>query len=309
MKRCSEDPSPLQYGSRFNPPRYTLAMKRWLKRILLAGLALLLMLVVGLAIIGVPKPPSATVSGVPRLPWGPALSAASIVRTSLDDLRGPSWDPSGEGLYVRGYQWMQPRILYLSGPAGEPQAVDVPARTGSFSANPNPALDYGVYSLDTGGNERKRLYRVDFDTGEHVPLTGSEHNAWMGRWSTDGRRLAFSSNERDAAHRDLYVMDPLHPEDVERVFEAEGSWSAVDWSPDGRRMLISQYVSVTESRPHVLDLETGEARPLVSLDSPARYRGLRWSSEPGVAFMLTDAGSEFARLVRVDVDHANVQGR
>ncbi len=283
-----------------------MAWKRWVSRILLGGLGLVLLGVVSLAVVGVPKPPSATVSGVPRLPWSPAFSAANLGLASLDGVAGASWTADGEGLYVSGFHRLQPRILRLSEPGAEPELVDVPPRA-HLSGRPDPALNSVIYSLDRGGDEQRRLFRVDLDSGEHLPLTPPGHNAWIGPWSRDGRLLAFASNERDPAHRDLYVMDPLHPADVRRVYEGEGAWSVRDWSADGGRLLISQYVSVSESRPHVLDLETGMARPLVPLDAPAAYRSPCWSSDPSVVFMLTDRDAEFSRLVRVDVDEGTLE--
>ena len=37
------------------------------------------------------------------------------------------------------------------------------------------------------------------------------------------------------------------------------SWSPADWSADGGRLLITQYVSINDSRIHLLDLDERRA--------------------------------------------------
>ena len=51
-------------------------------------------------------------------------------------------------------------------------------------------------------------------------------------------------------------MTPEAPEAAELVLASPdgSSWGAVDFSPDSSKLLIIQYVSVTDSRIHLLDL-------------------------------------------------------
>ena len=69
-------------------------------------------------------------------------------------------------------------------------------------------------------------------------------------WSRDGKLLAYAGNARNGRDFDLYVLDPDRPGSERRVAELSGDWSPLDWSPDGARLLLSEFVSANESYLH-----------------------------------------------------------
>src|SRR5690606_25877915 len=75
-------------------------------------------------------------------------------------------------------------------------------------------------------------------------------------FSRDGRHFAFSSNARNGTDFDVWVMD-FATREARPVVTEGGSWSALDFSPDGSRLLVSRYVSINESHPGEVDLATG----------------------------------------------------
>ena len=74
--------------------------------------------------------------------------------------------------------------------------------------------------------------------------------------------MAYRSTRRNGRSNDVWVMAPETPESARLVLASPdgSSWGAVDFSPDGSKLLISQYVSVTDSRIYLLDLKTEEYR-------------------------------------------------
>src|SRR5690606_1803371 len=116
-----------------------------------------------------------------------------------------------------------------------------------------------VFSRDTGGNEFGQLYRHDVATGTVTLLTdgGRSQNGGV-RWNHAKNRFAYSTTRRNGADRDLWIMDPLKPDDSKAIAELSGGgWSALDWSPDDSRLLAREYISINKSNLWLIDVETG----------------------------------------------------
>ena len=164
---------------------------------------------------------------------------------------------------------------------------------------------YLVFSRDAGGDEFAQLYRLDLPAGTVTLLTDGERSQNGGvRWSNAGDRIAYGSTRRNGADRDLYVMDPAHPETDRRVAEVSGGgWSVQHWSPDDRFLLVLEGVSVNQSRLWQLDLASGERElltPDAAGDTVVRANP-RYSRDGRGIFLITDQGSEFRRLSHLDL--------
>jgi dipeptidyl aminopeptidase/acylaminoacyl peptidase len=119
------------------------------------------------------------------------------------------------------------------------------------------------------------------------------------QWSDDGRFLAFQSTRRNGRSNDVWMFDFEDGGEPELVLESpDGSWwGPVDFAPNNDRLLIVQYISVNDSRIHVLDLESGElTRVAGGGDEPSRNLPSAFSADGKGIFYATDEGSEFARL-------------
>ncbi len=121
--------------------------------------------------------------------------------------------------------------------------------------------EHFVFSKDTG---RRRVLpdlplRSQGNGGTVTLLTDGKSRNMMGPFSRAGERLAYTSTRRNGKDTDLYVIDPRDPKSDRRLAEVEGGgWSPLDWSPDGKRLLVAQYVSVNESYLWIFDAASGE---------------------------------------------------
>ncbi len=114
-----------------------------------------------------------------------------------------------------------------------------------------------VFGKDVGGNEFWQLYWFDLDTRQTTLLTDGKARNQDPLISRDGKWFAWSSTARNGKDTDVWVMD-LATRKARAIVTEGGEWSALDFSPDGRSLLVSQYVSVNESYPGEVDLASGK---------------------------------------------------
>jgi len=158
-----------------------------------------------------------------------------------------------------------------------------------------------VVERDVGGSEFNQLYRFDPVTGDATLLTDGKSKNDLGPWSRDGTRIAYRSTRRNGTDTDIYTMDPANPSTDRKVLEVQGGgWAPVDWSPDGKSLLVADYHSVNESALWLVDLATGSKRRLTPPGVVA-YGGGEFSPDGKLIYATSDEGSEFARLIAIDV--------
>lgn len=171
-----------------------------------------------------------------------------------------------------------------------------------LAASYQPATGaYLVIERDVGGSEFNQLYRFDPVTGEATLLTDGKSKNDVGPWSTGGTRIAYRSTRRNGTDTDIYIMDPANPSSDRKVLEVQGGgWAPLDWSPDDKSLLVSDYHSVNESALWLIDLATGSKRRLTPPGVVA-YGGGQFSPDGKLVYATSDEGAEFARLIAIDV--------
>jgi dipeptidyl aminopeptidase/acylaminoacyl peptidase len=176
---------------------------------------------------------------------------------------------------------------------------DEPVNDGSWS--PTGARKGVIYTRDSGGNENYQLEYLDPAAGAPVRLTDGRGRADTGVWSADGARYAFSWTARTGTNADIYVDDPLDRMAPQLVYEAaEPGWAAVDWSPDGKSLLLIRFVSVNETYLYVYDLGSRALREIEPAKVKAARGGLFARDGKGV-YITSDLGTEFRTLRYVDL--------
>ena len=129
---------------------------------------------------------------------------------------------------------------------------------GSISPAPAQAAQDGfVFSKDKGGDEFSQLYWFDNASRGVTLLTdGKRTQNSGGLFSRDGKLLAYRSTARNGTDTDIWVRD-IATGRAKAVVAAGGSWRALDFSPDGKRLLVMKGVSAAEAYPGEVDLATG----------------------------------------------------
>jgi dipeptidyl aminopeptidase/acylaminoacyl peptidase len=162
-----------------------------------------------------------------------------------------------------------------------------------------------VYSTDIGGSEFDQIFRYDLATGESTLLTDGKSRNSRGPWSRDGKWIAYTSTRRTGADSDLYVVNPADKSTDRRVAEVKGGgWAPADWSPEGKTLLVGEYVSINESYLWLFDVKTGERteftpRNLGGAEKVA-YDDAVFARDGKGVYATTDKESPFRRLAYID---------
>jgi dipeptidyl aminopeptidase/acylaminoacyl peptidase len=167
--------------------------------------------------------------------------------------------------------------------------------------------DSFVFSKDIGGGEFYQLYRYDEATGAVTLLTDGKSRNTGEVWSNDGQKLAYGSTRRDGKDVDIWLSEPAHPDDskANRILAplTGGGWSAQDWSPDDKQILILEEISANESYLWLMNSATGEKTLLTPKGGAEKieYSSAKFSKDGKGIYVTTDQDSEFQRLAHLDL--------
>lgn len=159
----------------------------------------------------------------------------------------------------------------------------------------NPKRNGFVFGKDVGGSEFWQLHWFDLSTRETKLLTDGKSRNESPLWSHDGARLAYSSTARNGKDTDVWVLD-LDSGAKKPVVTEGGSWSASDFSPDGKQLLVQQFVSINEIRPGVVDLDSGKLTLFPVDGGKASFGAFKFAPDGSGAYFTSDEGGEFRTL-------------
>ncbi len=169
-------------------------------------------------------------------------------------------------------------------------------------ATPGKGPDGFVFGKDVGGSEFWQLHFYDMATREIELLTdGKRSRNERAVLSRDGNTLAYSSTARNGTDGDLWVRGLT--EGTPRLLASPGgTWYPLDFSPDGKRLLVAQAVSITDVRPGVVDVETGKLERFPVDGGKAGFGAFRFAPDGRAVYFISDEESEFRTLRHHDPD-------
>jgi dipeptidyl aminopeptidase/acylaminoacyl peptidase len=251
----------------------------------------------------VAPPESLVIDGVPNIPVALAETAgryASFRSASISD-----WHPVKHEMLISTRFAETPQLHLVAMPGGARQQLTFFADSVSNGRfHPNGG-DYIVFMKDVGGGEWYQLYRYEMKTGDTTLLTDGKSRNLMGPWSSDGDRIAYMSTRRTGKDTDLWVMNPADPKTDRLLMQLNGGgWQPEDWSPDDKRILLLEELSINESYLWLVDTATGQKTELTPHNMTERvsYGEARFSKDGKGIYVTTDKDSEFHRLAYIDLE-------
>ena len=247
-------------------------------------------------------PESLVIDGVPKIPAAVTETAgryASFRGASLTD-----WHPTKREMLIATRFAETSQLHLVAMPGGERQQLTFyPDAVSNGKFHPNSG-DYIVFAKDIGGGEWYQLYRYDMKTGEATLLTDGKSRNLMGPWSSGGDQIAYLSTRRTGKDTDLWLMNPADPKSDHLLTQfAGGGWRPEDWSPDDKKILLLEELSINESYLWLVDTVTGEKSELTprNVAEKVSYDEARFSKDGKGIYVTTDKDSEFHRLAYMDL--------
>ncbi len=169
------------------------------------------------------------------------------------------------------------------------QLTFYPEPVASLTPAPAKATQDGfVFSKDKGGDEFSQLYWFDNRSREIALLTDGKRTQNNGpQFSHDGRLMAYHSTARNGTDTDVWVRDVVTGQ-ARAVVTAGGSWNALDFSPDGKALLVMKRVSVAESYPGEVDLDSGTLTLFPVDGGKAAFGGFAYAADGKSVYFVSD---------------------
>jgi dipeptidyl aminopeptidase/acylaminoacyl peptidase len=208
------------------------------------------------------------------------------------------WTENGQGVYISTRFADVSQIHRVDMPGGARQQITFYKEpVGGVSRQPGGrAL---IFTRDTGGSEFTQIFMLDPADGSTKLLTDGESRNGATVWDRQGRRLAYQSTRRNGASNDVWLMDPMDPQGSEMILQSpDGSWwGPAEFSESGSKMLISNYISIADSRVHLLDLDSRQNELMAGgTENTSANFPVGFDEGDGGFFFVTDQGSEFQQL-------------
>jgi dipeptidyl aminopeptidase/acylaminoacyl peptidase len=242
----------------------------------------------------VEKPAALTADGIPAVPADLAARTRPYMEFRSAGFSG--WSPRDRSMLITTRFGNTAQLHRVAMPMGAREQLSFEGEP--VNGNWSPTGDVLAVQKDVGGSEFFQLYTLA--AGRLRLLTDGRSRNELGPWSHDGRWLGYSSTRRNGADADLYVVDPRDPATNRMVAQVHGGgWGMTDFSPDGRRAVAINFISVTKVNLFLLDVAGGTMTPIGDQSRDIAYGGAQFAPD-GTLWVTSDEGSDFQRLGTMD---------
>ncbi|CAA9254500.1 MAG: FIG00684568: hypothetical protein [uncultured Cytophagales bacterium] len=212
------------------------------------------------------------------------------------------WLPDGKGLLITTRFGETNQLHLVERPGGDRRQITFfpePVTGATFPERRDGRTFY--FLKDVGGGEFYQLFSFDLNSGAYTMFTDGKSRNSEPEFANGSNAFIYTSTRRNRKDYDFYLADAQNPGQAKLLRENEGSWSALDWSPDDRQVLVSNYLSVNENFLHLLDAQTGGLTPVNPGKKGIAYNDARWAKDGKGLFVVSDEGSEFQTLRYYDL--------
>jgi dipeptidyl aminopeptidase/acylaminoacyl peptidase len=246
------------------------------------------------------------VEGIPKIPASLAESVGRYSEFRSADFM--SWHPDRREMLIETRFADTAQVHQVKFPGGaRTQLTFYPDRVGGAIYEPVKG-DSFLFTKDVGGGEFFQLYRYDLATGDVTLLTDGKSRNTTPQWSYQADRVAYGSTKRTGNDVDIWVVRAADPASARLVTQNEGGgWGVSDWSPDGKQLLVTNYVSAAETYVWLVDVASGKKELLTpKAAETVAYNNARFAKDGKGVYMTSDQDSEFQRLVYMDLGNHKV---
>jgi len=214
------------------------------------------------------------------------LSKAVTLMARIGQCGSPTFSPDGKTLAFVCDMSGMPQVWTAPTDGGWPNlvtALDDPVSSVEWS----PSSDWLAIAVAPGGGMNGQIYLVRSDGTDLKRYTpGGKDNNWLAPWTHDGSALMLSSNVRDGAAMDCYLL--AVPEGrMEMVAQNPGIGRLEDISRDNHLALLSRMKSRGSNDVYLIDLNTKKEINLTPHDGPGQFAG-RFSPDAKTVYLASN---------------------
>lgn len=171
-----------------------------------------------------------------------------------------------------------------------------------------------VLSHSAGGNENTQLSLLDPLAGPGAGITPLVDNpkvqASVNQWLKNSGGFIYSANDESPSDFYLYRYDfaPGGSGKATKILAKEGSWSCDDITADGARLLVTHYISASDSRCYELDLKSGALtnHTIAPKDGTANCNFVGYLPGEASVLLTSDLNNGVVQLFRKDLSTGGV---
>ena len=238
-------------------------------------------------------PAAATAAGVaPRYPIEAFFNTVSY--------GGAAFSADGKRILVSNNGTGVWNIYEIPVAGGAPRALSSSTTDAVRAIGFFPDDDRVLFTQDKGGNELAHIYVRERDGTVKDLTPGEKHRAQFGGWARDGKSFFVATNERDQRYFDLYEYQVAGYART-MLFKNEGGFFPGAVSPDRRYLALDKAITTNDGDVYLHDRTTGETRNLTQHTGQVANSSGDFSVDGKSLYLTTDAGREFAYLLRHDL--------
>jgi len=237
-----------------------------------------------------------------------SLTPALMRYQNIRSARFAGWSKNGKHIYVKT----------RFGPVTQLHRVIEPGSSRyqlTFDKEPvgevlrQPGGGLLAITRDKGGDEFDQVFLLDPENGLLNLLSdGTSLNNRM-VWDRSGKRLAYRSTRRNGRSNDIWIQNVRTSDPPKIVLETNDGtlWKPVDFSRNGKQLLIQHFISVVDSRVYLKDLPDGELRLLAgSIETPSTNIASGFDRQDKSVLFVTNQRNGAAELARVSLGETPV---
>lgn len=232
-----------------------------------------------------------TFDGIP--PVSPALEKRVARYMPCRGTRFLQWLPHG-GMLVAIHSCQSVRLARLNGPLAKPRPLISLRRPVPWVWSQGGRLAFVRRSdghpqlyLDEGSKPARQVTRGDELRGAPLWSSHGPSLAFYGAGPADGRGAVYDENVAQGGLPRLVVG------------ALSGRWRLLDWSADGKWLLLADVTRPEANVLYLLELSSGSLERLPV--PPARIASARFAAGGSAIYLLSDQGGRFERLFRFDL--------
>lgn len=191
----------------------------------------------------------------------------------------------------------------LSVEGGKPEALTRSTTDTTFAVSYFPNDDRILYTRDKSGDENNHLYVRELDGSEKDLTPGEKLKASFAGWRPDGSAFFVSSNERDPKVFDVYRYDAKTYART-LFYKNEQAYSIGAISRDEKWIALNKTNTSLDGDIYLFDVAKGETKHLTPHTGAINFNAATFDPASKRLFVLTNEGSEFARLRTYDLASA-----